>query len=254
MPTPFTHLMVAQRLSRDQRVPREIRDTILREEPAFLLGSVAADGRVDLGSERQETHFYRYDRPQTERAWRSMLRQHPSLSEADSVSHRVFLAAYVAHLAADEEWTMRMLRPHFAEREWRGGESRNERFRRLHYLLSWMDERDWMRLDETCAARLSAAKPANWLPFFSDDSMRNWRDRIAQQLPPTGVSETLAVFGRRIGQAPELIRARLDDEGWMHQHLWRNIPQSLLGDIEESLQAEAVEQLLAYWHESERSW
>ncbi len=254
MPTPFTHLVVAQRLLSDPRIPKEIRDVMRREEPAFLLGSVAADGRVDLGSERQETHFYRYDRPQTERAWRSMLRQHPTLSKTKQVHHLVFLAAYVAHLAVDEGWTKRMLRPHFAEKDWCGGESRDERFRRLHYLLSWMDERDWQRLDETCAARLLAAQPAHWLPFFSDESLRNWRDRIAQQLPPKGVSETLAVFGRRIGQAPELIRARLDDEGWMQEHLWQNIPQRLLGDIEQSLLADASEQLQVYWQECECSW
>ena len=67
MPTPFTHLEIAQRLLQDERIPMDIRGILTQEKPAFLLGSVAADGRVDLGSARQDTHFYRYDQPQTER-------------------------------------------------------------------------------------------------------------------------------------------------------------------------------------------
>lgn len=254
MPTPFTHLEIALRLLQDERVPLEIRRDLQREEPAFLLGSVAADGRVDTGGERHDTHFYRYDRVHRERAWRRMLREHPELWGPQDGAHRAFIAAYVAHLAVDECWTTRMLRPHFAEKEWGGDETRGERFRILHYLLSWMDERDWKRLDDACSARLLLAAPQRWLPFFPDEALRKWRDRIAQQLPPGGNSETLVVFGARIGQEPEAMRAFLDDEKRMRERLWVNVPKWLLSEIEEQLLEEAGRQLLEYWQEGDFSW
>ena len=250
MPTPFTHLDIAQRLLQDEGVPAGLCAELRREESAFLLGSVAADGRIDIGSERQDTHFYRYERPLTERPWRAMLRTHPQLWQPRDGAHRAFIAAYVAHLAVDECWTTRMLRPHFAEKEWRAGETRQERFRVLHYLLSWMDERDWCWLDDACAARLRAAAPNGWLPFFPDEALRNWRNRIAQQLPPYGQSETLTVFGARIGQEPTAMRAFLDDAQRMQECLWLNVPRELLAEIEAQLHDEARSQLLAYWRES----
>lgn len=254
MPTPFTHLEIAQRLLRDARVPGEVRKILTQEKPAFLLGSVAADGRVDLGSARQDTHFYRYDQPHTGRAWRTMMRQHPTLWSTHHIAHQVFLAAYVAHLAVDEGWTLRMLQPHFANKEWFRGESRRERFRILHYLLSWMDERDWARLEGCISERLLKAEPEEWLPFFTDDALRKWRDRIAQQLPPGGESETLVVFGARIGEDPEEMRACLDDERRMLEQLWVNIPKELLQEVEVHLMDEAISQLLAYWQERQGNW
>ena len=231
-----------------------LRAKLRREEGAFLLGSVAADGRVGMGSERQDTHFYRYDRPLTERPWRAMLRAHPQLWQPQDGAHRAFIAAYVAHLAVDECWTTRMLRPHFAEKEWQAGETRQERFRILHYLLSWMDERDWWRLGDACAVRLRAAVPEGWLPFFPDEALRKWHDRIVQQLPPQGESETLKVFGARIGQEPAAMRAFLDDGEQMCEHLWQNVPRVLLAEIEAQLEEEARSQLLAYWQGSEVFW
>ena len=147
-----------------------------------------------------------------------------------------------------------MLQPHFAKKEWYGGESRRERFRILHYLLSWMDERDWGRLEGSISEQLLKAVPEEWLPFFSDGALSNWRDRIAQQLPTEGESETLVVFGARIGENPEEMRACLDDERWMQKQLWVNIPRELLQGVEVHLMDEAISQLLAYWQERQGSW
>lgn len=251
MPTPFTHLEIGCRLLRDEQMPASLRARLRCEEAAFLLGSVAADGRIDLGGARQDTHFYRYDQPLTEQPWRTMLAAHPALWRPRDGAHRAFIAAYVAHLAVDECWTRHMLWPHFARKEWRGGETRQQRFRALHYLLSWMDERDWRRLADDCAERLRQAEPAQWLPFFPDDGLRNWRDRIARQLPPAGCSETLAVFGARIGQEPAAMRAYLNDHARMEAGIWVNIPRAALAEIETSLLNESRAALLAYWRESE---
>ncbi len=252
MPTPFTHLEIAQRLLADGEIPPSIRHQLCDESGAFLLGSVAADGREKAVSERQDTHFYRYDQPLKGRAWRAMLCAHPSLWEPIDNSHRVFLAAYVAHLAVDECWTRSLLRPHFAEKEWRGGETRQERFRVLHYLLSWMDERDWPRLSGECAVRLREVIPQGWLPFFADESLRRWCDLILRQLPPLGKSDTLAIFGARIGQEPTTMRAILDDEATMHARLWKNIPPRLLAEVEAQCYREARSQMLAYWVEASK--
>ena len=254
MPTPFTHLQIAQQLLGDERLPAAVRVVLGQEEAAYLLGSVAADGRVDSGNQRQDTHFYRYDQPSAERAWRAMMRAHPQLLQPKNRAHRVFIAAYVAHLAVDDTWTTLMLRPHFAEKEWLAGETRRGRFRILHYLLSWMDERDWGRLDGEWTQQLRQAAPADWLPFFPDAALEQWRERIAQQLPPDGQSETLQVFGARIGVEAAAMRAFLNDGQKMAERLWRNIPIELLAEVEARLQEEAALQLIAYWQECEVSW
>jgi hypothetical protein len=73
-------------------------------------------------------------------------------------------------------------------------------------------------------------------------------------LPPDGQSETLQIFGPRIGVEPAAMYAFLQDGQKMEARLWQNIPLSLLARVEEQLREEAARQLLAYWQECEISW
>jgi Zinc dependent phospholipase C len=248
MPTPFTHLETAQRLLNDTRIPESLRAALEAEKPAFLLGNIAADARTGADIRREDTHFYDYSHGIREHPWRVMMRLHPSLHPPASAAQRAFLAGYVAHLAMDETWTLNMLGPHFAVREWA---PRPTRFLMLHILLIYMDERDFRLLLPWQNATLKAANPANWLPFLSDTTLCDWRDFIGDQIAPGGVSQTLEVFGGRINRTSEELRAILDSPARMRDELWANILPETLASIEAQMYDQAREQMGIYWQESE---
>jgi len=245
MPTPFTHLRIAQELLVDELLPAHYRGLLRRQIPAFQLGGIVADARVASGVGREVTHFYAYGRPISEHPWRLMLRHHPELNEARDESHLAFLAGYVAHLAADEAWALKMVRPQFWEREWLGIE-RRDKFLALHLILTVMDERDLKILAHWQAESLGRSEPKAWLPFMTDEVLRGWRDLVARQIVPGGESETLAIFGRRLNRDPAEIRAVLDDPVLMDHHLWRHVPRSSLSLVEWQTYAFTREQLAVY--------
>ena len=164
MPTPFTHLRIAQRLLADDCLSPVPRALIQRQLPAFQLGSIVADARVANGMRREETHFYAYGKPIREIPWRRMLRQHSQLRAARDEAHFAFIAGYVAHLAADEAWALKMVRPRFWEREWQGAE-RRDKFFALHLILTVMDERDEPLLQAWQAESLASCAPKRLAAF-----------------------------------------------------------------------------------------
>ncbi len=242
MPTPFTHLAIAQRLLADPALPPNVRDLLHAQRPAFLLGSVAADARVNSGSQRADTHFYRYEAAITEHPWRVMLAQHPVLQQAKDAAQMAFLAGYVGHLAVDEYWSVNML-PHFHNRAWG---TRDFRYFMLHILLIYMDERDLALLGDWQAAALSSARPDGWLPFMPDAKLRDWRDFIAGQITPGSESRTLQIFGARIHRTPGEFRAVLDEPKQMQTNLWQHIAPEELARIEQAMYAFARDQLAEY--------
>lgn len=245
MPTPFSHLKIAQDLLGDAALPPLYRDLLLRQRPAFQLGSIVADARVASGDGREVTHFYAYGQPMVERPWRAMLRLHPQLGSAGDEAHLAFLAGYVAHLAADEAWALKMVRPHFWGREWHGVE-RRDKFFALHLILTVLDERDERALEDWQAGSLRRCEPQNWLPFMPDAILSYWRDLVAGQLDPTGDSLTLEIFGQRLKMDPALVREALDDPAAMRGRLWRFIPQSLLDEVTRLCYVFTRDQLAAY--------
>lgn len=242
MPTPFTHLEIAQRLLQDARLPAAIH----AERGAFLLGNIAADARVHSGAARDSTHFYQYRVGIPEHPWRVMVQQYPALAHPQDPTHRVFVAGYVAHLAVDEIWSLELVGPHFARREW-GGDL-NHRFFMLQVLLIAMDERDFLRLDSWQGTCLESAAPRQWLPFITDSDLRHWQEFIAEQLQPGGSSKTLAILGERIGKTPAQLREMVDSAAYMQRALWQHIPKSLLDEVEAHLYTHALEQLIVYWN------
>jgi hypothetical protein len=247
MPTPFTHLEAAQRLLQDPLVPDDIRRQLGAESGAFLLGNIAADARTESGLKREDTHFYTYDRDIKVHPWRVMLHLHPSLTSVHDAAGRAFLAGYVAHISMDEWWTLHMLAPYFGGREWA---PRPQRFLMLHIVLIYMDERDLGRLQHWQFETLCGAEPDEWLPFMSDTILESWRDFIAEQIRPGSDSQTLAVFGSRIGKTPAELRAILDSPAVMEADLWQHITPALLAEVEAGMYRHARAQMLAYWAES----
>jgi len=248
MPTPFTHLEIAQRLLIDGQIPQAIREELDAHRPAYLLGSIAADGRVNTTIGREVTHFYQYDIPIIEHPWIVMLETHPALKIANDAAHRAFIAGYVAHLAADEYWSLHMMRPYFGDDSRWTNVTRQMRFLALHLILIHMDERDCPVLQHWQAAQLAAAHPQKWLPFLGDEILVEWRNFVAEQIVVDGCgSQTLVVFGERLGMTAEELRAYSGDPEMMNQHLWRHVPKQMLADLEPELYAFSRDQLIAYW-------
>jgi hypothetical protein len=247
MPTPFTHLAQAQRLLTDPLLPVDIRSALQESCPAFLLGNIAADARTNGSLKREDTHFYSYDKGIHQHPWRVMMECFPQLWQADSAEAQAFLAGYVAHLSVDEIWSLHMLGPHFAERKWAPD---RQRFLMLHVLLIVMDERDWALIEPRQAATLSQAAPQAWVPFMSDTLLSEWRDFISGQLPPTGASQTLSVFGQRISYTAAELRTLLDDADLLERDLWAHISREILQGVEAQMYAHARQELVTYWVEA----
>jgi hypothetical protein len=243
MPTPFTHLRYAQGLLTDPAVPAADRTLLNAERGAYLLGSVVADAHGLAGLKREDTHFYSFDQPMDDHPWRVMLARFPALAAPHDPAVRAFLAGYVMHLAMDEVWSLRMTGPEFAEREWA---PRPQRFVMLHALLITLDERDLRLLDPALNQTLPQAQPRRWLPFMSDAVLRAWDDLIYRQIIPGGVSETLDVYGPRIGKTPAELRALLDSPQRMHDDLWVHVTPETTAHVEAEMLDQAREQMAAY--------
>jgi hypothetical protein len=250
MPTPFTHLEIAQRLLCDEAVSATDRALLKAERGAFLLGSIAADARVDSGMSRETTHFYAYDRLPNDHAWRVMLQRHPELRTPHSSAQRAFIAGYAAHLAVDEAWGREVLHPRFFLHDW--GVGREQRFLMLHVILIFMDERDLTHLEPWHTDYLPRAAPDHWLPFMSDDILRAWRDNIGWQISSVGKSLTLQVLGGRVHKQPAELRAILDSSADMQAQLWTHVPRDFLAQAEQTMYGFAREQMGVYLAESEK--
>ena len=248
MPTPFSHLKYAQFLLADAQLPANMRSLVQQQRPSFQLGCIIADARVTGGIGRELTHFYQLGEPITERPWRAMFLHYPLLALARDNAHLAFLAGYVAHLALDEFWAENMVRPHFWGREWDVSHKRDKLFA-LHLILTVMDERDQAELHAWQAHSLAQCQPHAWLPFLSDDILRDWRDFVSRQLAPGGQSQTLRIFSRRLGCDVATLRDVLDDPEQLHEHLWRHIAPSLLDDVEVRAYIYTRQQLVFYLRE-----
>ena len=247
MPTPFSHMEVAQRLLDETTIPAAMRAFLRANLPAYVLGSIAADARVGSGAKRHVTHFYDYTETIPEPPWRVMVRANPRLMHPHTDAHRAFVAAYAAHLSVDEVWSLRMVRPHFATREWA---KRRQRFFMLHIILTHMDERDRQRIMPWYADALCEANPQNWLDFISDDDLRKWQNLIFEQVTPGGESQTLTIFGQRTGVPPEEFRAILDSDSTMQRQLWQHITPGYLAQVEAECYQHATTQMIAYLRET----
>lgn len=247
MPTPFSHLAVAQRLLVDSAIPDYHRALLDGQRPAFLLGSIAADARVEAGTPRAATHFYHYVQEMDEiPPWRVMMDAHPALWTPKDDAHAAFIAGYVHHLAMDEIWSRRMVAPCFFGGAWG---DKQLRFVMLHVILIVMDERDEKTLEPWQAEALGRANPDQWLAFLPDSNLANWRDLIYQQIRAEGRSQTLEIFGPRAGLTPLELRTLLDSPALMQQNLWENVPQAYLAEVEVEMYGHCVSQLTAYLDE-----
>lgn len=246
MPTPFTHMLVAQRLLSDSAIPAPQRALLKAHTGAYLLGSVVADAHGLAGLRREDTHFYAFDKPMEDHAWRVMMARYPALAAVRDPAWCAFLAGYVMHVSMDEIWSLDMTGPEFADREWA---PRVQRFLMLHILLIYMDERDLPLLNRRFNRSLHDVPVHHWLPFLDDAIVHQWGEYIYHQVMPGGVSETLEVYGSRLQQSPGDLRAILDSPERMHDELWTHVTPEKTAEVEMLMLDHARTQMVAYLSE-----
>lgn len=246
MPTPFTHLEIANRLLCDPQLPEAMQTAFRTYEPAFLLGIICADAKVPR-KDREWTHFYSYTRPMDDHPWRTMMVQYPALMTPMSPEHRVFVAAYVAHLATDEHWSRYMLKPHFGDATW--GNNIRWRFFVLNLLMITLDERDLRTLTFDQAQVMKRCHPQDWLPFIPDNVLVEWRDFVGNQIPDASLS--LEILSERVDKTVEELRILVDSPTKMQSYLWSNVSRETVAEIEIGMYTFTREQLIEYWEETE---
>jgi hypothetical protein len=125
-----------------------------------------------------------------------------------------------------------------------------QRFLMLHILLITLDERDLARLDASLMECLRDVPVHRWLPFLSDEVLREWGNLIYRQIMPGGESETLAVYGVRVGKTTEQLRAILDSPEQMQRDLWAHVTPEKTAEVEAHMLDHARTQMIAYLRET----
>ncbi|MFP3854284.1 MAG: zinc dependent phospholipase C family protein, partial [Anaerolineales bacterium] len=243
VPTPFSHVMVAEEILQHEGLPAHIKEHLQAARPAFLLGNTAPD----LGSlrrrARHETHFFQVPVIQQRPAHLRMLDHYAELADPDDLprDQAAFIAGYLAHLWLDQAWILQVFQPFFGAGDLPG--SFQERLIEHNLIRAAIDEEHRQHLPVDLSDILISAEPDSWLPFASDNSIRRWRDHLAEQVGPEGQIHTIEVFAEKLSMPSEDFSARLNSAKAMQRILAR-VPE----DHIQQLFATAVEHSVELVH------
>ena len=230
MPTPVTHLALAERILQEGVLSPAARHFLSQQRGPFLLGHTAADVQTISGQTREETHFYTLPHgPQPPGdthlpAQEKLLLAHPALAHPEMLppARAAFVAGYLAHILVDELWLYDIFLPYFRQ----GGAPWPERSFRHNVLRTWLDREDHAQLNGTVGSCLRRAAPQAWLPFIEDEALRTWRDWLVDQLGPGKQLQTAEVFAERMGRSPVEIETVLRSPGQMEARVFGHIPRA----------------------------
>lgn len=174
MPSPFLHMYVAQDSFDRLGLLEALR-------PAYVFGSIAADARLITGQPRGETHFW--DTQTDVSGGLKLLAAHPHLAAARlDAGARAFVAGYLCHLMADEQWTFTIYRPYFGRHsQYRGGPEGAERQWALHVILDAELEARPPGVRDVVAQLRQAERvrlAADLLPFMPTPALHRWRETV----------------------------------------------------------------------------
>jgi hypothetical protein len=196
LPTPVTHLVIAQHIldARPELMPKGDSSALA----AFLLGSTLADVRVLTGEPRTATHFLRLPPRRGESGIRAMLHEYPSLANLNGAGlcARLMVAGYLAHLLADEIWLARVYWPYFRSPQVHHDP---DRLLRHDLLRSVMDQQDRAAVRRAFRGALESARCGHPFPFISEASAESWRQLVVRELESPDSSPTFAHFASRYG-------------------------------------------------------
>jgi hypothetical protein len=247
MPTPFMHLISGQHLLADPALDESYRSLLTAHRGAFLLGNIAPDVRVSGGIARFMTHFYQCHSPYVPSAWEVMLGDYPALrrnGNDQAAAQIAFVAGYVAHLAMDVVFCRDVVYPYLVAVE--DPLAHVQARLRLHWLLAWLDARDYAGLPGGLGPVLQAAQPHDWLPFVPDAALAEWRDMVADQLPPEGRSLTFDILGGRVQLSASEMAAVVEAPARMQADVWAYIPPDVVIQTEQAMYEQARLDMACY--------
>lgn len=247
MPTPFYHLSLAQEIINHERLSPSLKKHLEEHSDAFFLGNVAPDVQVVSGQPRAQTHFFDLPlRTNTQPPWDAIWLTYPQLRQAKVLppEQSAFLAGYLCHLQADWLWINDIFVPVFGLRCLWG--TFEERLKLHNVLRAYLDQQILSSLPPQTITILRSASPSHWLPFVSDDDLRDWRDRLASQLAPGNKVATVEVFAARQGLNPQELYQLLSSEQAMDEMVFCHIPRRELSAFRPNLIRENLALLNSY--------
>ena len=248
MPTPFMHLAAAVSLFDDPALDASHRAAINAHPGAFLLGNIAPDARYTGGVSRAATHFHRCNGALWSRAWVQMLHRYPALRHnKQNTARSSFVAGYIAHLAMDITFCQRISYPYMLCHD--DLQKRMGAHWRQQVLLIWLDARAYAVLPAEMGHTLATTTPQDWLPFLPDDTLADWRDLIAGQMPPDGHSQTLDLMATRASSDPAWIADIITDPAQMANRIWAHIPRDVVEQTETEMVSHAQQAIARFFED-----
>ncbi len=246
MPTPIQHLVIADSLLADSRLPATARAFLAAQHSAFLFGNTAPDAQTVSGQTREATHFFSVPPDSDRPAHEVMFALHPQLSRPGRLpgAQAAFLAGYIAHLLLDLMWVRDIFLPVFGPDA--GWSHFHERLFLHNVLRAWCDRRDQAQLPPTAGLLLTTVNPDHWLPFTEDDHLRRWRDVLIEQLAPGATIRTVEVFAQRGQVSPEAFERILDSDERMDDLIFRHVPRAAIDAFYARSLAQARDIIVGY--------
>lgn len=232
MPSPFTHLRLAERVIREPQLPQDQRALLSENRGAYLFGHTAPDFVSRTGRSREESHFFRVPMNDRRPAHLRALQEH-SILRPDAITDprmRSFVAGYFCHLWVDQLWISNLFEPYFGIDVERG--TFRERLLDHNLLRAHIDLRDEAMLTPEVSSHLAGLRPGRWLPFASPPELREWLDHLTEQLRPNGRSKTIEVFSDKSGVPPSTFANRLSSEQAMRETVFSHLPDGILSGFE----------------------
>jgi hypothetical protein len=229
VPTPFYHLSLADELLQHDDLPQVASDVLTSQRCAFFFGKTAPDVQTISGQPRPETHFYWLPLKDQVLPWKQMLKRFPELADVSALGpeRAAFTAGYLCHLQADILWIEHIFWPYFiGPSSWK--KRKQEKIFIHNVLRAYLDEQILPALPNGLGTCLGRVNPDGWLPVIKNKDLLSWRDFLAEQLSPDGVTQTIEVFARRQGISAEEFSALLSSEERLEAELFSFIPRDRL--------------------------
>jgi hypothetical protein len=248
VPTPFQHLVYAERVCRHPGVPLGVRRLLHDAWGPYLLGSTAVDVQTMTAQPRVETHFYHLADIGVRPAVDSLLAAHPAFAcpAALSPAHAAFFTGYLVHLVWDEVWARDLFIPLYQDAShW---QDRRAYFLHHNALRVVLDRAAYDQLQgrEPLLSALRRVPPLQWLPFVEDRSLLAWRDWLVEQLADPKTVQTAAVFAQRMRVPVAELEALVQQ---MQSGGYHDVPDWAVAVARYEARAleESVETVLRYW-------
>jgi hypothetical protein len=248
VPTPFYHLSLADELLGHADLPREARTVLDGHHCAFYFGKTAPDVQTISGQPRPDTHFYWVPLGGQVLPWKQMLKRFPELADLASLSpeRAAFTAGYLCHLQADIMWIQMISVPYFiGPTGWK--KPKQERIFLHNVLRAYLDEQIFPGLPPQLGGCLAKVDPTGWLPVVENRDLLTWRDYLAEQLSPEGVTHTIELFADRQRITVEEFSALLHSEERLEAELFSFVPRDTLVEYREAVIAKNLRLLWKYF-------